>query len=229
MEKELGARTRVISRQREKIELTPVGIVKVESKGMGDRCCIDTTSRIDKSLGLGKGSGMLVGSSVKGMFLVHSENIDNPYVNKRQFRVNAGPVSMYTFVPPRDENGAYPTKYLCELKPGDSVSVFDGEGHVAEAVVARNKIERRPLTMVVALHPNLKNIYTRGLEYIYTFMQTAETINLVNEKGDPAPLKDLKRGDKVMAFTPMAAEASRHFGTPVKSMEVIENPCFGPM
>jgi 3-dehydroquinate synthase II len=209
-----------------KIKITPVEVIALEEKGLGDRCCIDLTSYVSEGLGLPKNSGLVVGSSSKGLFLIHAENIENPFVSQRPFRVNAGAVSMYTLVPPCDKDGKYSTKYLCELKPGDAVVVADYKGNVAEAIVGRNKVERRPLTLIKAIHPTLKNPYTDSLDYIDTFVQNAETTNLIDALGKPIQLKKLKRGDKILACTENPHPIARHFGTPVNATKIFENPYF---
>ena len=51
---------------------------------------------------------MLVGNSSSGLFLIHAETIESGYVAARPFRVNAGPVHAYVYLP----EGA--TKYLSD-------------------------------------------------------------------------------------------------------------------
>ena len=65
----------------------------VRQAGLGDRACVDTCSQMEQ------GQGMLVGNSSGGLFLVHAESVENPYVAPRPFRVNAGPVHAYIRVP----------------------------------------------------------------------------------------------------------------------------------
>jgi 3-dehydroquinate synthase II len=77
------------------------------------------------------GEGMLVGNSSQALFLVHSETVENPFVNTRPFRVNAGPVHAYI----RLADGQ--TKYLSEIKTGDRVVVVNFEGKSYPAVVGR--------------------------------------------------------------------------------------------
>ena len=64
---------------------------------MGDRVCVDTCAN------MGLGEGMLVGNSSGGLFLVHAESLENPYVAPRPFRVNAGPVHAYIRVTRRQD------------------------------------------------------------------------------------------------------------------------------
>jgi len=94
---------RVINSSQEKLPLVKFKITRILPLGLSDRVCVDTTSLMTR------GEGMLVGNSSGGMFLVHAETEENPYVASRPFRVNAGAVHMYIRVP----NGK--TKYLCEL------------------------------------------------------------------------------------------------------------------
>jgi 3-dehydroquinate synthase II len=42
---------------------------------------------------------MLIGNSSAGMFLVCAENVPNPYVLPRPFRINAGGVHSYCRMP----------------------------------------------------------------------------------------------------------------------------------
>lgn len=46
-----------------------------------------------------------------------------------------------------------------------------------------------------------------------TLLQNAETIRLVNEKGKPVSVSELKEGDKVLVHV---EEAARHFGMAIK-------------
>jgi len=91
---------------------------------MADRVCIDTGSLMDDD------EGMLVGSMSRGLFFVHAETAESPYVESRPFRVNAGAVHAYV----RNSEGG--TNYLAELSSGDEVQVVDTDGHTREAIVA---------------------------------------------------------------------------------------------
>lgn len=205
------------------LKLDTVEVTKIEEKGSGDRCCIDIVSLFAEGLKLTKGAGILVGTSSKGLFLIHAENIENTFgIEQRPFRVNAGPVSLYVLVPPCGEDGRYPTKYLWELKSGDKVLAVDYLGKVREVEVARNKIESRPLTMITAVHPTLIDPYTDSPDLIKTFIQTAETTHFVAKNGDPLPLKELKIGSKILACTENPHHIARHFGTAVLGTRIIE-------
>ena len=120
------------------VTLTTARITRLKPLGMGDRVCVDTCSN------LGLGEGMLVGNSSGGLFLVHAESLENPYVAPRPFRVNAGPVHAYIRVT------GDKTRYLGELAAGDEVLVVNHQGRTTPAVVGRVKVERRPLMLVAA-------------------------------------------------------------------------------
>ena len=84
----------------EKLHLSVAKVTNIQALPSGDRVCIDTCTNMKP------GEGMLIGNTSSAFFLVHSESIDNPYVEQRPFRVNAGPVHAYALLP---ENK---TKYL---------------------------------------------------------------------------------------------------------------------
>jgi len=180
-----------LKRGNEKIELLPAKIRRIEPLGMGDRVCIDTCS----SMTLGE--GMLVGNSSQALFLVHSESVENPFVNTRPFRVNAGPVHAYILM----ANGH--TKYLSEVKSGDQVLVVSFEGASYPAVVGRAKMERRPLVLVEA---------EENGQDISVILQNAETIRLTQPNGKAVSLVDLKPGVEVLAYREGWA---RHFGVQI--------------
>ena len=167
-------------------------ILEVRSLGMGDRVCVDTCTMMTA------GQGMLVGNSSSGLFLVHSESIANPYVSPRPFRVNAGPVHAYTRIP------GGKTRYLSELSAGDEVMIVDYQGNAITGIIGRLKIEKRPLLLIIAMAGNTQ---------ITTIAQNAETIRLIDPKGNPLSVVSLAAGDKVL----VALEASgRHFGLKIE-------------
>jgi 3-dehydroquinate synthase II len=175
----------------EKIPLMKATVTKVKPVGMGDRVCVDTASLMIL------GEGMLIGSQSNGLFLVHSESEESPYVAARPFRVNAGAVHAYIRVGEK-------TRYLSELASGDEVLIVDSEGETRPAVVGRVKIERRPLMLVEAEVEGTR---------IKTLLQNAETIKLVGSDGKPVPVTALKEGDEVMVYFEAAA---RHFGIKIE-------------
>jgi len=176
----------------EAFELLPARVTRVEPLGMGDRVCVDTCTSMTP------GEGMLVGTSSQALFLIHSESVENPFVNTRPFRVNAGPVYAYI----RMANGQ--TKYLSEIKSGDQVQIVNFEGKSYPAVVGRAKIERRPLAMVEA---------EENGETISVILQNAETICLTDPSGKAISLVDLKQGSEVLVYR---EKIGRHFGVSVE-------------
>ena len=183
---------RLIRESSPPVELATALISRIRPLAMGDRVCVDTCTN------MGPGEGMLVGNSSGGLFLVHAESLENPYVAPRPFRVNAGPVHAYIRVPGNK------TRYLGELKAGDEVLVVNHQGRTQGAVVGRVKVERRPLMLVGA--------EIAGQE-ITTILQNAETIRLTRPGGEAASIVTLKPGDEVLVAL---EEAGRHFGHKVR-------------
>jgi 3-dehydroquinate synthase II len=177
-----------LRKEDERFELTPAEVKRIEPLGLGDRVCVDTCSSMVP------GEGMLVGNSSQALFLVHSESVENPFVNTRPFRVNAGPVHAYI----RLAGGQ--TKYLSEIRSGDPVLVVDFEGKSSAACVGRAKIERRPLLLVEAEENGNR---------ISIILQNAETIRLTEPSGHGVSVVDLKVGSEVLAYR---EESARHFG-----------------
>lgn len=181
--------------ERETLTLTYGEVTAVEEAGSADRVCVDTGSL------LADDEGMLVGSLSRGLFFVHAETGDSPYVDARPFRVNAGAVHAYVRMP----DGT--TKYLSELGSGDEVQVVARDGSTREAVVGRAKIERRPMYRVRA------TIDTEdGPDTVETLVQNAETIKLATQEGRTA-VTDLSPGDEVAVYYEPTA---RHFGEAVE-------------
>jgi 3-dehydroquinate synthase II len=183
---------KVLESSQESLPLVTVKITKILPLGLGDRVCVDTTSLMSR------GEGMLVGNSSAGMFLVHAETEENPYVASRPFRVNAGAVHMYIRVPGNR------TKYLCELNAGDQVMIYNHEGKGRVAYVGRSKVERRPMLLIEAKYENKK---------LSCILQNAETIRLTRPDGSPVSVAQLKEGDEVLGYI---EEAGRHFGMKVE-------------
>jgi 3-dehydroquinate synthase II len=179
---------RQLKAENERFELWPARVKSIEPLGLGDRVCVDTCSSMVP------GEGMLVGNSSQALFLVHAESVENPFVNPRPFRVNAGPVHAYI----RLANGQ--TKYLSEVRAGDQVLVVNFEGKSYPAVVGRAKVERRPLVLVEA---------EENGQRISAILQNAETIRLTQPGGKAISLVDLKEGNEVLVYREGAA---RHFG-----------------
>ena len=176
-------------REGERLALLPATVLRIAPLGMGDRVCIDTCTR------MAPGEGMLVGNGSSGLFLVHSESVENPYVEPRPFRVNAGAVHSYVRLP----RGR--TTYLSELGWGDEALVVNARGETQIAYVGRVKLERRPLILLEA---------EAGGRRLGCVLQNAETVRLVEPSGHPLSIAALKPGERVLAFT---ESGGRHMGT----------------
>jgi len=174
------------------MELQTATVTAIEPTGLGHRVCVDTISV------LGRGQGMLVGNSSAFTFLVHAETESNPYVAARPFRVNAGAVHAYTRMP------GDRTTYLEELAAGTEVLIVSADGATSLATVGRVKVEIRPMLLITA---EVKG--KEGARQGQIFLQNAETIRVVSDKGEPVSVVSLKVGDKILVKTD---EAGRHFG-----------------
>ena len=187
---------------REQLDLQWAEVTEIEQVGSADRVCVDTGSLLDDD------EGMLVGSMSRGLFFVHAETAESPYVASRPFRVNAGAVHAYVRTP----GGG--TKYLSELGSGDEVQVVNTDGRAREALVGRAKIERRPMFRVEAVVgsdiDDAEGDDVAG-DRIETLLQNAETIKVATREG-PRAVTDLEAGDEVRVHYEATA---RHFGEAV--------------
>ncbi len=188
---------RFLKRLQETVRLVKGRVVSVKPIGIGARVCVDTCELMEA------GEGMLVGSQSSGLFLVEAEVHQNPHVEPRPFRVNAGPVSSYVLTP------GFKTRYLSELKAGDEVLIVNRSGVTRAGHVGRVKIERRPMILVET------EVNSRPFSLI---VQNAETVRLVSE-GASKSVAELKPGEDVLV---RIEEGGRHFGTLVADEMVIE-------
>jgi 3-dehydroquinate synthase II len=195
---ELEKTIKLIKSQAPKMVIIPAKILSIKPIGSGARVCVDTVDLMVP------GEGMLVGCQSAGFFLVEAEVNENPYVQSRPFRVNAGPASHYTLASTQS------TRYLSELKAGDEVLIVNREGKVRLTNVGRSKIEFRPLILIEAQASDTK---------IKTILQNAETIRLVTPKASK-PVTELKANDEVLVH--IAVKGGRHFGISVPEETVIE-------
>jgi len=195
---ELTKTAAIVKKQAPQVKLSAAKVTAVKQIGTGARVCVDTCDLMVP------GDGILVGCQSAGFFLVEAEVSENPYVQARPFRVNAGSLSLYTLVTLQN------TRYLSELKAGDEVLIANREGNVRQANVGRVKIELRPLILVEA--------EAEG-KPIKVILQNAETIRLVTANGSK-PVTELRAGDEVLAH--LSAKGGRHFGVAVAEETVIE-------
>jgi 3-dehydroquinate synthase II len=175
------------------VPLAAAKVTEVTPLGMGDRVCVDTCTWIEGS------RGMLIGNGSAGLFLVCAENVPNPYVLPRPFRVNAGAIHSYCRVP----GGR--TAYLSDLSAGARILLVDEAGNGETAHVGRVKVERRPLLMIRAVSPS-------GIEHSIV-LQNAETIRLVGPGGIATSVARIRPGDEVLL---LEERAGRHFGITVE-------------
>ncbi len=195
---ELAETAAAIKGQVSKIQLVPAKVVQLKQIGTGARVCIDTCDLMKP------GEGILAGCQSSGLFLVQAEVHESPYVETRPFRVNVGPVSLYTL------SSLSKTRYLSELKAGDNVLIVDRGGKTRPTHVGRVKIEWRPMLLIEAE-------YKGGT--MKTIVQNAETIRLVSREGSRS-VAELGAGDEVLVY--ITEKGGRHFGTLVKEETVIE-------
>lgn len=195
---ELAKAVAVVKKESARIPLVTAKITSIKQIGTGARVCVDTCDLMQQ------GEGILVGSQSAGMFLIEAEVHENPYVQSRPFRVNAGSLPLYTLASMQN------TRYLSELKAGDEVLIVDRQGNARTTNVGRAKIEFRPLILVEA------EAHGKKLKAI---LQNAETIRLVTPDGSK-PVTELKAGDEVMVH--IATAGGRHFGVSVPEEKVIE-------
>jgi 3-dehydroquinate synthase II len=174
-----------------------VGRVKsVDRVGACWRSCIDTGDI------MGVGEGMLVGPTSSAYFLVHAEVIGTEYTGKREWRCNLGPVSNYIIVD-KSNDGVIKTKYLSELKCGDTVLTVDRNGNARKAVVNRNKIEYRPTVKITT--------EIGGKKYS-VLLQGEKSIHLTTKDGQSVSVLDSLGQDVLMHRT----RGGMHFGTKVE-------------
>jgi 3-dehydroquinate synthase II len=195
---ELAKTAKMVKEQTPKIALRTAKIVSSKPISSGARVCVDTVDLMVP------GEGMLIGCQSAGFFLVEAEVNENPYVNSRPFRVNAGAASNYTLISLQN------TRYLSELKAGDEVLIINREGKARITNVGRSKLEFRPLILIEAQVDDTR---------IKTILQNAETIRVVTPKASE-PVTELKLNDEVVVH--LAAKGGRHFGVSVPEETVIE-------
>ncbi|CDH08202.1 3-dehydroquinate synthase [Xenorhabdus bovienii str. oregonense] len=174
------------------LTLETAEIFETRPVGDGIRGCIDL------SLMFNEDEGILVGSTSQGGFLCCPEVFEMPYMNKREFRINAGGVHSYVFT-----NGNR-TQYISELRSGDSAMVVDMKGQTKPIPIGRVKLEKRPLRIIRAR-------FASG-EEISILMQDDWHVRIFSDQGKPLHLTDLKPGVKVKAYK---ANSGRHVGVPV--------------
>ena len=125
--------------------------------GEGSRVEIDLIDALSEN------EGILVGDFARGFICVLAETRETSTYPPRPFRINAGAIHQYLYV------GNNETKYLSELKAGDSVVVTDGSNE-RFVKIGRVKIEKRNFERIV-----LEN-------GISATLQVADSIYILGEK-----------------------------------------------
>ena len=171
------------------LELTTFTVQELSVTGAGERACIDTCSTFDGD------EGILVGSFAHGLFLCSSETHPLPYMDTRPFRVNAGAVHSYVYLP----DGR--TKYISELSAGDVVAAVNQHGRLREVVVGRVKIETRPILTIHATDDEGRRCSIA--------MQNDWHVRVLGPNGAVQNITELKAGDEILA---LSLNAARHTG-----------------
>jgi len=177
----------------EAVEFVEAEVISTKKLPAGARSCVDTSEVMSAE------EGALVGSSSSALVLMQAEVNENPHVNTRPFRINAGALSLYVLCP-EDK-----TRYLNEVKAGDEIMIASRSGKMRKATVVRNKIEWRPMLLIEARAPNGR--------IVKTIAQDAETIRIMTKDGSKS-VADLKEGDKILAK--VDPEMATHFGKKVE-------------
>ncbi|PRX23133.1 3-amino-4-hydroxybenzoic acid synthase [Orenia metallireducens] len=163
--------------------------------GMGERACIDFTTKLEKD------EGVLLGSFSNGGLLACSETHPLPYMPTRPFRVNAGSLHSYAL---GKENRTW---YLSDLEAGAQLLIVNTKGEARYGTVGRIKIERRPLLCIVAEKPNH--------EMVNLFMQADWHVRIFDAKGSPVNITNLKPGDEILGYS---SQSGRHVGVKVDEL-----------
>lgn len=170
--------------------LVTATVTGVRYLGMGHRACVDTTSMMAAN------EGCVVGSTSAGGLLACAEVHPLPYMELRPFRVNAGAIHSYIWIP--DGRLAY----LSELKAGSRVLCVSTDGTARPVVVGRTKIEVRPLLLVEAVHDET---------ILNAIVQDDWHIRLFAADGAPVSVTTLKQGQPLLAHR---SAPGRHVGLP---------------
>jgi 3-amino-4-hydroxybenzoic acid synthase len=173
------------------LQLQPLVVTQTSHIGMGWRSCVDTTGLMNQE------EGMLVGSTSSGGILVCSETHYLPYMNLRPFRVNAGAIHSYIWMP---DNAA---GYLSEMTAGSKVLCVSWQGTTRELTVGRVKTEIRPLLLIKG------EIDSTPLNVI---VQDDWHIRLMGADGKPKNATLIQPGDTLLG---LICPQGRHVGISV--------------
>ncbi|MCW2276756.1 3-dehydroquinate synthase II [Heliophilum fasciatum] len=182
--------------RQESIELVPLCVEAVRHIGMGLRACVDTTGIMTTD------EGMLIGSTSNGGIFVCSETHYLPYMNLRPFRVNAGAVHSYVWMP------GDAAEYLTDLKAGSQVLCVNTQGQVRTLTVGRVKIEVRPLLLIQGTARN-----SAGIDIpINVIVQDDWHIRIMGADGKPLNATTIQPGTELLSYISIPG---RHVGIKV--------------
>lgn len=181
----------ILSQTKQQLELCPLTVTEVRHVGMGVRACVDTTGLMTQD------EGMLVGSTSEGGIFICSETHFLPYMNLRPFRVNAGAIHSYIWMP---DNKA---EYLSDLAVGSKVLCVNTKGEARELTVGRVKIEVRPLLLIKG--------DAAGKE-LNVIVQDDWHIRVMGADARPLNATAIQPGTKLLAYV---CEPGRHVGIKV--------------
>ena len=174
-----------------RLDLHPLVVTEVRNVGMGVRACIDTTGLMTQE------EGMLIGSTSSGGIFICSETHYLPYMNLRPFRVNAGAIHSYVWMP------GNMAEYLSDLTVGSRVLCVNIRGEVRELTVGRMKIEVRPLLMIKGIAAEKE---------LNVIVQDDWHIRVMGADGKPRNASLIRPGDELLAYV---CESGRHVGIKV--------------
>jgi 3-dehydroquinate synthase II/3-amino-4-hydroxybenzoic acid synthase len=175
-----------------KIELQPMTVTGISHIGMGMRACIDTTGLMSRE------EGMLVGSTSSGGVFVCSETHYLPYMNLRPFRVNAGAVHSYVWMP------GDAAEYITDLAAGSKVLCVNTKGETRVLTVGRVKTETRPLLLIKG---------TAAGSEINVIVQDDWHIRVMGSDGKPRNATEIRPGDTLLSYV---CKPGRHVGIKVE-------------
>lgn len=135
---------------------------------------------------LSENEGILVEDSAKGFICVLAETRETNTYPPRPFRVNAGAIHQYIYI------GNNETKYLSELKAGDSVVVTDG---INERMVriGRVKIEKRKFERIVLESGISATLQVADSVFVLGERKTEHFCNISNESIGYYEMADIAR------------------------------------
>ena len=186
-----------------KLNLVNATVTEIKRIEEGKRVCVDGIMTYKPR------EGLLVGFSTEFMFLADAETTKNPYVNTREWRVNAGAASLYALC---KRDGVITPRILDDLVSGNEVVAVDADGNTRIETIGRVKKELRPMTYIQAEYQG-KIGATCSQTIGATCSQTAETVRLVTPKGTK-PVTEIKPGDRLKVY--VTQPTATHFGRPVK-------------